>query len=330
MFLADLIHKHFTNGGAMTPERTIARLQRRVDEIETAFIAESARWRKYKPDAWRKYQHDIMDRHFASLTDNMLKAFKGMKAYPEDIQRGGAIEPGFALKMSAGSLFNPEKGDFLYTLDGSDPRMPGGDRAEGALQYDRSGPGLTLDETLHVKARTWKSSLFSNGIWSPLMEATFHIGQKPKVGDLVISEIHYRPAPPSADEIASGFDKRSAFEFIEIYNKSDAMVSLSEIALTNGVRFEFSGADVTELAPGKVAVVASNRKAFEYRYGIGLPLAGEFVGFKLSDSGETLRFSLLDGVVLKEMSYNDKAPWPEEPDGSGPSLTLKDPGTMSG
>ncbi len=336
MFLADRIHKHFTNGGAMTPEQTIPRLQRRIDEIETAFIAESARWRKYKPDAWLAFQQSVMDKHFASLADNMMKMFKDTDAYPDNIQapvfnqRGGAIEPGFVLKMSAGSLFNPEKGDFLYTLDGSDPRLPGGDRAEYAIEYDRTGPGLELDHTVTVKARTWRSSLFSNGTWSPLMEATFHIGRKPVAGDLVISEIHYRPAAPSDEEIAAGFDGRGFFEFIELYNKSDSVISLADVAFNRGLYFEFRGTEVTELAPGGLALVVRNRAAFEHRYETGLPIAGEFEGFKLSNSGETIRLSLLDGVVLEELQYNDKDPWPEEPDGMGPSLTLKDPVMMSG
>lgn len=336
MFLADLVHKHFTNGGAMTPEQTIPRLQRRVDEIETSFIAESARWRKYKPHAWYKYQQDIMDRHFSTLADNMLDMFKGINVYPDDIQapkpnrRGGRIEPGFAFKMAAGSLFSPERGEFWYTLDGSDPRLPGGVRSDTAIQYDREGPGLELNETVTVKARTFKSSLFSNGIWSPLMETTFHIGKKPEAGDLVISEIHYRPASPNDEEIAAGFTKRSVFEFIELYNRTDTVVSLLDIALTNGVRFEFADAEVMDLAPGKAAVVVANREAFEHRYGTGLPVAGEFAGFKLSDSGERLRLSLLDGQVLQDMRYNDKEPWPEEPDGTGPSLTLKDPRVMDG
>ena len=336
MFLADLVHKHFTNGGAMTPEQTIPRLQRRVDEIETSFIAESARWRKYKPDAWYKYQQDIMNGHLSSLADNMLDMFESINVYPDNIQapqpnqQGGGIERGFTFRMSAGSLFNPETGDFLYTLDDSDPRFPGGDKSDLAIQYDREGPGIELSETVTVKARTWRSSLFSNGTWSPLMETTFYIGKKPVAGDLVISEIHYRPASPSDEEIAAGFGLRSAFEFIELYNKTDSALSLSEVALTNGVRFEFAGAEVTDLAPGKVAVVVANREAFEHRYGTGLPVAGEFAGFKLSDSGERLRLSMLDGSVLQEMQYNDKEPWPTEPDGTGPSLTLKDPTTMDG
>ena len=336
MFLADLIHKHFTNGGAMTPEQTIPRLQRRVDELETAFIAESARWNKYRPDAWQKYQQDIMDRHFSTLADNMLSMFKGIDAYPDNIQaptpnqRGGAISPGFVLTMQAGTLFKPELGDFYYTLDGTDPRLPGGEMAEGALKYEREGAGLELNETVRVKARTFRPSIFNNGTWSPLMDYTFHIGEKPAPGDLILSEIHYRPATPTEEEIAAGFDSRSAFEFIELYNKSASTISLWDVALTDGVRFEFRESDVMEITPGSVAVVVANREAFEHRYGKDLPVAGEFAGFKLSDGGEDIRLSLMDGVVLQEMRYNDKAPWPLEPDGSGPSLTLKSPQTMSG
>ena len=336
MFLADLIHKHFTNDGAMTPEKMVARLQRRVDELEIAFIAESARWRHYKPDAWVKYQEDIMDRHFGTLADVMLSMFKTRDFYPDNIQapnfnqQGGAIESGFVLNLNAGSLFNPETGDFYYTVDGSDPRMPGGKRNDQALLFDRDGPGLALYETVTVKARTFRSSLFNNGLWSPLVEATFHLGERPVAGDLVISEIHYRPASPSAEEIAAGFDARNDFEFIELYNKRDSAVSLLDVALTNGVRFEFLNSDITDLAPSAVAIAVANREAFEMRYGQGLPIAGEFTGFKLSDSGEILRVSLQDGVVLQELEYNDKGSWPAEPDGLGPSLTLKEPKTMNG
>lgn len=336
MFLADLIHKHYTNGGAMTAEKMVARLQHRVDEIEVAYIAESARWKKHSPAAWLKFQEDAMDRHLTNIGEDMLRMFKSTGAYPDDIQApsfnqvGGAIESGFNLKMSAGTLFNPEKGEFLYTLDGTDPRLPGGDQAPGVLNYDRQGTGIALDGTVTVKARTWRSSLFSNGKWSPLMEATFHVGERPEPGDLVISEIHYRPAKPSEDEVTAGFSSRSAFEFVEIYNASDSMLSLTEVALTDGVRFDFAGSDITELAPGGLVLVVGNREAFQHRYGAGLPVAGDFDGFKLSDGGEALRLSLPDGVVLQELRYNDKNPWPEDADGDGPSLTLQDPGKMMG
>ncbi len=335
IFLADLIHQHFTHDGAMTADKMVARLQRRVDELETAFIAESARWGKYTPDAWRRYQQNIMNRHFSNLATNMLKIFKDIDAYPKDIQtpsfnqRGGTITPGFTLKISAGSLFNPEPGFFFYTLDGTDPRLPGGARSEAALVYDKETNGLQLDDTVTVKARTFRTSLFNSGVWSPLIEATFHIGERPQPGDLVISEIHYRPAKPSAEEVAAGFDKRSFFEFIEIYNRSDHAVSLHEVSLTNGVRFHFQESEGTHLAPHEVVLVVANQQAFALRYGNELPVAGAFEGFKLDDGGEALRLTRRDGVVLQELRYHDKDPWPESADGDGPSLTLKSPQSRS-
>ncbi|HUF62421.1 MAG TPA: chitobiase/beta-hexosaminidase C-terminal domain-containing protein [Verrucomicrobiales bacterium] len=336
IFLADRIHKHFFNGGAMTPERTIARLQRRVDEIETAFIAESARWNRHSPSRWRSFQQNVMDNHLITLTEAMIKAFKDSGAYPDGIQapifnqHGGAIEKGFEFRMSAGTLFKPEAGALLYTLDGADPRLPGGIRSENAMEYEKLGPGLRLDESVTVRARTWRSSIFSSGTWSALTAATFQIGKRPTVGDLVISEIHYNPARPTEEEFAAGFESRGEFEFIELYNKSDVTLSLLELAFTLGIHFDFKNATIQELAPGEAAVLVGNPAAFEHRYGTGLPVAGSFAGFKLSDSGETLRVSLIDGVVLQELTYNDKKPWPVEADGDGPSLTLKDPGIMDG
>jgi hypothetical protein len=208
--------------------------------------------------------------------------------------------------------------------------MPGGAISEQALVYEKTSPGLQFDGTVTVKARTWRSSLFNNGMWSPLTEATFHIGRRPVPGDLVISEIHYRPGSPSEEETAAGFDARSAFEFIEVYNKSGSTVSLIDVAFTTGFQFAFREAMITELAPGQAVVLVQNRDAFELRYGDGLPVAGSFDSFKLDDSGETLRLSLNDGVVLQELEYDDKGAWPAAADGDGPSLTLIDPDSMDG
>ena len=333
MFFADRIHKHYFNDGALTPARNIERLQARVDETEASFIAESARWGFHTPASWRRYQDALMKDHFPQLTDDMIKIFKQRGVYPEGIasptfsQHGGEIEPGHVLTMRAGTLFQPQDGDFLYTTDGTDPRMPGGLQSETALVYERNGPGIALDRTVKIKARTFVSSLFNNGTWSALNEAIFHVGKRPEPGDLLISEIHYRPTKPNARETAAGFDSRGQFEFIELYNASDATVSLHDVVFANGVRFAFSEAatESLSLAPGEVAVLARNPDAFAFRYGESIFLAGSYAGSKLSDDGESIRLTTSDGAVLLEMTYNDAAPWPEEADGDGPSLSLVDP-----
>ena len=42
--VADRLHKHFYNGGALAPESIATLLNKRVNELRLAVICESARW----------------------------------------------------------------------------------------------------------------------------------------------------------------------------------------------------------------------------------------------------------------------------------------------
>jgi len=127
MLVADRIHLHFFNDGALTPERNIARLQKRVDEARLGFISESARWgtrfREYQ--SWLDYQKNLINNHFPRLTENMIKKFRAAGMYPSLIspvfnQHGGSIPVGSGITMSTNTLA------IYYTTDGSDPRLSGG------------------------------------------------------------------------------------------------------------------------------------------------------------------------------------------------------------
>ena len=127
MLVADRIHLHFFNNGALTPERNIARLQKRVDEARLGFISESARWgtrfREYQ--SWLDYQRNLINNHFPRLTENMIKKFRAAGMYPSLIspvfnQHGGSIPVGSGITMSTNTL------EIYYTTDGSDPRLSGG------------------------------------------------------------------------------------------------------------------------------------------------------------------------------------------------------------
>ena len=127
MLVADRIHLHFFNDGALTPERNIARLQKRVDEARLGFIAESARWgsrfREYQ--SWLDYQKSLINNHFPRLTENMIKKFRAAGMYPSLIspvfnQHGGSIPVGSGITMSTNTFA------IYYTTDGSDPRFSGG------------------------------------------------------------------------------------------------------------------------------------------------------------------------------------------------------------
>jgi hypothetical protein len=127
MLLADRIHKHFFNDGALTPAKNIERLQKRVDEARPGFIAESARWgnrfREYQN--WLSYQQNLVNNHFPGLSQTMIARFRSAGMYPDIIapvfsQHGGSIAPGAGITMTTDSTA------IYYTLDGSDPRLSGG------------------------------------------------------------------------------------------------------------------------------------------------------------------------------------------------------------
>ncbi len=146
---------------------------------------------------------------------------------------------------------------------------------------------------------------------------------------LVVSEVMYHPADPSAAELAAGFDDDDFFEFIELKNVGDTTLDLTDLRFTKGVDFDFLGAAVTALAPGEFALVVNNAEAFELRYGAGLPVAGEWEATdKLDNGGEQLKLSFGAGDPVRDFVYDDRAPWPIAPDGAGPSLSLADPDSV--
>jgi hypothetical protein len=93
--------------------------------------------------------------------------------------------------------------------------------------------------------------------------------------------------------------------------------------LRDGIDFDFSASPIKQLAPGARLLLVQNRAAFEFRYGVGLPIAGQYLG-RLSNSGERVAIVDAADVTLFEITYGTVSPWPESPDGIGPSLELRD------
>ena len=106
--LADRIHEHFFNGGVLTPERNIARLQHRVDETMLSYVAEYARWSEIvdqngsstsrTPEQWLAYQQNVINNRFPGLTEDRLDDLRAAGMYPDIIapvlsQFGGSIAP---------------------------------------------------------------------------------------------------------------------------------------------------------------------------------------------------------------------------------------------
>ncbi|HET6409664.1 MAG TPA: lamin tail domain-containing protein, partial [Chthoniobacteraceae bacterium] len=143
---------------------------------------------------------------------------------------------------------------------------------------------------------------------------------------LVISELMYHPADPTAEESLQGWAEED-FEYIELRNVSALAVELTDVRFTEGVHFDFPNGAV--LQAGATTLVVRNSAAFAARHGAGKPVAGPWrAADSLSNGGENLVLSFGAEIPIIEFDYDDASPWPVAADGSGPSLVLLRPETI--
>ena len=133
MRFADRIYRAFYNNGPLTLAANQARLDRRAAEVESAIIAESARWGDSKTSPARNATHwrsaRTATRNWLStrqpqfVTEARAKGFYPNIEPPTFSPAGGTIIPGATV-----ALANPNAagGAIYYTTDGSDPRPVGG------------------------------------------------------------------------------------------------------------------------------------------------------------------------------------------------------------
>ncbi len=140
-------------------------------------------------------------------------------------------------------------------------------------------------------------------------DAPFSIIAPQLPGELVITEIMYNPPESGTDSL----------EYIEIYNVGEDMVNLQGYYFQEGVEFTFPD---YELASHQYVVVCKNEMAFTSFFGGN---ALQWTDGSLKNKGEKIVLASPGGEIIDEVEYFDSEPWPTEPDGSGPSLTLCDP-----
>jgi CotH kinase protein/Lamin Tail Domain/Fn3 associated len=309
MRFADRAYEHFCNDGVLTPETAAGFLQSRKDTIDLAIIAESARWGdakvtrpRTKDDDWLPEVEYLLNDYLPYRTDIVLDQFRAKTWYPDvDApvfnQHGGAADRGFNLLMESPA------GDIYYTLDGSDPRLPGGAiNTLHAIEY--TGP-VALTASTQVRARALDA-----GTWSPAHEAVFAVG--PVAESLRISEIMYHPSD------MDGTDDPGT-EYIELTNVGTETIDLKLVRFADGLDFIFPS---FELVPGGYCLAVGDIAAFEAKYGPGLPVAGRYSG-QLANGGEKIEVVDALGATIQRFAYKDG--WYDATDGGGFSLTIIDP-----
>ena len=98
-------------------------------------------------------------------------------------------------------------------------------------------------------------------------------------------------------------------------------IHLNLVRFTNGIDFTFPG---VELSPGACCLVVKDAIAFETRYGLGLPIVGEYAG-SLANEGE--KITLVDAVGATIQSFRYEDDWYDPTDGQGHSL-ISGPGRV--
>lgn len=334
---ADRVHRHLVApDGALTPAANIARWQQRQAELDTAMVAESARWGDYRRDvhvrgaavlytrngSWLTEMNRIAGAsgYFSGRTNTVLNQLRNNGIQPvlyptlnaaefrknsDNTLIGSANVPaGFQLKMVIPS---PPGGTntIYFTTDGQDPRVAfsGAVNTPSAQAY--TAP-IAINATTTVKARVLNATT-----WSALNEATFTVGAG--AIPIAITEIMYNP-PGGA-----------AHEFIELQNYGTREVTLGGCYF-DGIEFMFPFGFT--LGAGARVVVASNENpaAFATQYP-GVSIAGHFGG-SLDNGGERLALKDPGGATIVAVVYDDGQDlnlWPTSPDGGGFSLEIVDP-----
>jgi len=202
----------------------------------------------------------------------------------------------------------------------------------GAAQY--TGP-LTVTVPTVITARTLNPVLasdpptFSGGgtgdvpngsSWSaPAVFYYFPGAALASQANIQITEVHYHPSPPSAEEIANGWLDANDFEYVRLTNTGSAPVDLTGIFFSDGVEFTAAPGLQNWLPAGASVIVVENPAAFAFRYGTSFAVLGSYGG-NFNDAGERVTLRDRNGVVISDFTYGDDPPWPDEADELGHSL----------
>ncbi|MEX2139181.1 MAG: lamin tail domain-containing protein [Pirellulales bacterium] len=180
------------------------------------------------------------------------------------------------------------------------------------------GDSLRIGETYRVRVRYQDAA----GRWSHWSQPVQFVAGTPLVAaqdKIRITELNFHPAVPTAVEIAAGFTDKEAFEFIEIQNIHSQPVNVAGYQFSQGVEFTFPS---IVLEPGQRTVVVADQQAFEFRYGLGTRVAGEFSDGRLNNAGEQLIFVTGGEQPVVGFTYDDA--WYPATDGPGMSLVIVD------
>ena len=180
MRFADLVYKHLFGDGAMTPANAQARFRSRMAEIDSAVVAESARWGhgRTRTGHWLPACNAVVDSYLAQRRDILVGHLRNRGWFPSLAApllstNSATVPENFEFGIASSNIF-------YYTADGIDPRLPGGGINPAAIAVTTAQgtpPSVLIErgetwryydlgaEPAAVGGQTWKMPGFSDTAW---------------------------------------------------------------------------------------------------------------------------------------------------------------------
>lgn len=311
---ADRAYKEFYNGGLFTPGIAEANFRKRTAEVDKAIYMESARWGQ----GWLNH-----DEHWVTAVNNTVNKFIKVRTpivinqlkkadllpdvIPPTVTVNSAILASGEYKLTGTASVQLDNtntdGTIYYTLDGSDPRLKGGEINPIASSLT-SGTSFNVGYPLRLKTRV----LYGTE-WSPIREVLFTNTENRE--NIRITEVQYNPKDLNA---ASSKD----MEFIEFKNIGDKGIDLGGCRIDSAVKFVFPKGTIVN--PKGFVVIASDKNDFEYTYWVAP--TGVYKGNLSNDNEQIILFDENNQKLIDVIYYN-ASPWPIKPNGSGYSLVAR-------
>ncbi|MDG2125230.1 MAG: lamin tail domain-containing protein, partial [Verrucomicrobiales bacterium] len=227
--------------------------------------------------------------------------------------------------FGAGSSDPGSSTGFAYSENGETAYLygPGGGLLLEYLEEESFGPSAEdISRGRHFKAST---NTFNFVAMATQTRGTAN--SLPRVGPVVISEIHYHPDTGDA-------------EYLELLNISDAPVTLYDPtkdtawAITAGLTYSFPTATPVTITPASRCLLVRSEAAFRSAFNVpagtqifqwtsgGLSNGGERI--ELSSPGDLDNDGVRKFIREDRVEYSDNAPWPTAADGGLKSLIRRD------
>ena len=159
---ADRVQKHLVNHGALSTISMRKRYEHWAKQIELAIIAESARWGDDQsetlrtPSEWKKERDWILDTYIPQRGAIVLEQLRKSGLYSR-IEVPVVIPYNGELKQGKDLLILSTEEEVYYTVDGTDPRMPGGELRPSSTRFqgNRTDP-ISPEITLIGEKSVWR------------------------------------------------------------------------------------------------------------------------------------------------------------------------------